>query len=74
LGLAAEDCMLARGDRDWESVEGACSTCRGTGGLGTICTMQQSASGPLVILGREISTLGFCSATIGMDVALPASG
>ncbi len=59
MGLAAEDCILARGNRDWERVLGACSTCCGSGGLATICTTQLSVSKSLLTLGHESPPLDF---------------
>ncbi len=75
MGLAAEDCLVSLGTviHDWEHVAGASSPCRCFGGLATIFTVRLSASGTAVNLGIEISTLGFCSATLESGVAWHAS-
>ena len=74
MGLAVDDCMFSLGNRDWECVAGACATCHCFGGLATFFAVQLSASGNVITLGSEISSLGFGSATLGNGVAQRASG
>jgi hypothetical protein len=62
--------MSNHSDHDWERVGGACATGCGMDGFATICSMQQSSSGPAATLGIDASTLGKCVVFCSAGVAL----